>query len=246
MPEMPEFVVQAELATGLPWWCLLVIAALVLVVLILAISLGREKRHNRIGNVDIPRGGAAAVAAEDKADDADAEPAADDDVSDEASAREDTFEEPEVEAGDVDADQADEEPADAPDDAAESPEPPAEDEQAVDAGEGSEAGEPLEQEEPVEASSDASPAQASEQADGNAASEFPDVEVVEKAARAAVNPAVSDDEIFKAVAGSHSRRGQSAFGIDFGFLEEYEEEYERALEEFRRLRTDLDGTGAPR
>ena len=51
-----------------------------------------------------------------------------------------------------------------------------------------------------------------------------------------IDDKAGDAELYKAVGGSHARVTQSAFGIDFGFLEEYEEEYERALAEFRRLR----------
>ena len=51
-----------------------------------------------------------------------------------------------------------------------------------------------------------------------------------------IDDEAGDAELYKAAGGNHARVTQSAFGIDFGFLEEYEEEYERALAEFRRLR----------
>lgn len=50
----------------------------------------------------------------------------------------------------------------------------------------------------------------------------------------------SDDGLLKATGGSHARLGHSAFGVDFGFLEEYEESYEQAVEEFRRFREQME------
>ena len=73
-----------------------------------------------------------------------------------------------------------------------------------------------------------------------AAAETPNAEVERPRTDTHSDLDLLDDEIVKATAGSHVRIGQSPFGIDFGFLEEYEEDYERALEEFRRFRAQLD------
>lgn len=231
MPNMPDFVVQLEQASGLPWWCLLLLAVLALIVIVLAVSLGREKKRNRTGAVDIPRG-AAAVS------------------SDEATKVLEAAEEaPEQVATTEDA-PAEEEPA--ADAAAQEEEPQAEAEEEAPAApvatEAPEAEEPVQHDaedaaapdepadEPAEAGEDA-PQEDEVPAEPGKAPAEPDIEVLEGTPKASENLVdLSDDEILKATGGSHGRFGQSAFGIDFGFLEEYEAEYERALDEFQRLR----------
>lgn len=234
MPNMPDFVVQLEQASGLPWWCLLLLAVLALIVIVLAVSLGREKKRNRTGAVDIPRG-AAAVS------------------SDEATEVLEAAEEAPEQAATTEDAPAEEEPA--ADAAAQEEEPQAEAEEEAPAApvatEAPEAEEPAQQDAEDAAAPDESaeePAEADEAGEdgpqedeapaepGKAAAE-PDIEVLEGTPKASENLVdLSDDEILKATGGSHGRFGQSAFGIDFGFLEEYEAEYEHALDEFQRLR----------
>ena len=81
------------------------------------------------------------------------------------------------------------------------------------------------------------PAESAEPAPAEGAEPHADVEEKDKGT---IEFDLADEEIVKATAGSHGRIGQSAFGIDFGFLEEYEAEYEHALDEFRRLRNKVD------
>ena len=245
MPEMPEFIVQLEQASGLPWWCLLLVAVLALLVIILAVSLSNEKRRNRKARVDIPRGVSAPVAAEAdiEADEpeSDMEGGATGDVPAAGEAAEPVAVDEDVVDASDDADEPepDEAPADEPSaesedgmDAAEDADGPEPD--AVSADESDKAKDALAGDGPV------APAKPKESQDAPAV-----IEVVDDAWRAAATSDLSDEEILKAVSGNHARMGQSAFGIDFGFLEEYESEYEHALEEFRRLRVDLDGKGLP-
>ena len=232
MPDMPEFVVQLEQASGLPWWCLLVLVVLVLIIIVLAASLSRAKRRIRTGAVDIPRGTAAPVAGNEArpenaeedgspalTGDEEPEPPADsENEQDEAPKAE---EEAPATDGDGDVAVVPPEPSEADEDeASESIEPET---PAID-----EADEP--EESPV----------ADDAVD--VASESVQPEVVEEQAEDYYrSPFLDDAEIAKAASGNHSRMGQSAFGIDFGFLEEYEAEYEQALSEFKRLREQADG-----
>ncbi|MDO4400354.1 MAG: hypothetical protein Q4D27_05325 [Coriobacteriia bacterium] len=213
MPQMPEFVLQLEQASGLPWWCLLLLAVLVLIILILAVSLSREKRRNRIGAVDIPRGTTASQAGDKAAAEAAGQFAESEETPDDSG---DVAAEPEPEeAPEVPAeDSAEDEPAEAPA-VEEAAAEPADDLDAA----------------PDDDEFDSIPE------DDSAPETVPEVEVLDESiAEGTASYELEDGDIFKATGGSHSRVGQSAFGIDFGFLEEYEAEYEHALEEFRRLR----------
>lgn len=240
MQEMPEFVIQLEQASGLPWWCLLLIAVMALIIIVLAASLSRAKKRVRAVAVDIPRGAEKAVEASDQV----AEPDGPNDVS--------------VDAEPQDADGAESE--DAPSESAAedeaAPEPEAENPENEDSGAlqdeptGPEAAETeFESESAVAESADDSEAeQAGDTSNDEAVTgpsaevATPKIEVLEEDQKKSGDALdLNDDEILKATAGSHGRIGQSAFGIDFGFLEEYEAEYEQAFNEFRRLRTDLGG-----
>lgn len=242
MSGRPEFVIQLEQASGLPWWCLLLLAVLVLLVIVLSVSLSRARKHARTGTVDIPRGPSEGV---EKPADADAETSGE--AAEEqqetsgvglpgvepeskpaeiAMEEENTLQEP-----DTEQEAPEEEPKE---ELAAVPEPELEfqhepeakpevedDEEAVDEGD-----------------PDASPEEATqpESADGQP-EEAPEAELLTDDFVTGTEFLDLDDfEILKATGGTHSRMGQSAFGIDFGFLEEYEAEYEHALEEFRRLR----------
>ena len=215
MQNMPDFVLQLERMSGLPWWCLLLLAALVLIILILAVSLSREKRRNRVGAVDIPRGTTAPKAEETPAAENAEEPAEHEDAPGDSG----------EDAATVKA-----EPEEASEEAVESP---IEDEPAE---------APVAEEPAVEPADDPDEFQHDDEADAvpaedSASEAVPEVEVLDESiAAGTASYDLEDGEIFKATGGSHSRVGQSAFGIDFGFLEEYEADYEHALEEFRRLR----------
>ena len=236
MTEMPEFVTQLEQASGLPWWCLLLLAVLVLIIIVLAASLSKAKKRARSSAVDIPRGASAAVSGETPADHAESTEGGEEETPNEND-----------DSDDVNADSAsDEAPEEKEPSEVEGVETQAADDEAHDAAVVD--AEPSAVEPVADAGSE--PKNETEPAHANegtpAVPDTPEVEVVEAASKAnSVQYDLDDDEILKAAGGNHSRTGQSAFGIDFGFLEEYESEYEHALEEFRRLRTDLDGNALP-
>ena len=235
MTEMPEFVTQLEQASGLPWWCLLLIAVMALVIIVLAASLSRAKKRVRAVAVDIPRGAEKAVEASasevepDGSNDAsaDADGAESEDAPSESAAEDEAAPEPEAENPEnEDSDALQDEPTEP-----EAAETEFESESAV-----AESADDSEAEQAGDTSND-------EAVTGPSAEvATPKIEVLEEEHKKSGDALdLNDDEILKATAGSHGRIGQSAFGIDFGFLEEYEAEYEQAFNEFRRLRTDLGG-----
>lgn len=243
MQEMPEFVIQLEQASGLPWWCLLLIAVMALIIIVLAASLSRAKKRARVAAVDIPRGGG-------KASEASASKAESDESSDTPV---------DAETHDVDGADGEDVPSESAVEDEAASERGAENPESEDSGVLSdkptepEAGEPEFEDESAEnavaeSADDSATVQAGDAGDDESANEppveatTPKIEVLEADRKKTGDMLdLNDDEILKATAGSHGRIGQSAFGIDFGFLEEYEAEYEQAFNEFRRLRTDLGG-----
>ena len=229
---MPDFVLQLEQASGLPWWCLLLLAALVLVILVLAISLRNARLRAARGPVDIPKAPATGedpLGREAPEDEHEADAKGEEEPEPELASEPMTEPEPAPEPKPVP------EPESAPE-----PEPEPEPEAAPEP-EPAPAPEPADESAPETPSAEngdeepTAPKEDNQAPEPSQAADSP-VEVFEKEARD-LDLNVGDAEIFKATGGSHVRIGQSAFGIDFGFLEEYEAEYEHALEEFRRLRS---------
>ena len=252
MPDMPEIVTQMEQASGLPWWCLLLLAVLVLAIVLLVIALGRERSRAKVAAVNIPKAparGLDPLGAEEPTDEpAEAEEKAESSVS------ENEPDSPAPSEGSVETLSEN-----APEPAEEEPEAEAtapESEMLHDEVE------PTASQTVPDESEAAAPQTVPDELDAAAFQTVPDEseaaapvaeESAEPATPAPVDNAVpetmvlkkgyapidfnlDDDQIIKATGGSHSRVGQSPFGVDFGFLEEYEEEYERALAEFQRLR----------
>ena len=248
MPEMPEFVFQLERASGLPWWCLLLLAVLALIIIVLAVALSRAKKRARVAAANVSRATAGLAkeqtgAVPEQTEEAPAAESADA----AAQAQEDegaTVDAPAIEEQGVQqVDSASDEASESGEGAADAPEAdPAVTEPVSDDSET--APEAVDAEADV---TDSTPKSQADEAmeppnDTPREPESPEVELLEADSKEKAAPSdLADEEIFKATGGSHSRVGQSAFGIDFGFLEEYEEQYERAFEEFRRLRSDLDG-----
>ena len=229
MRDMPEFVVQLEQASGLPWWCLLLLAALVLLVIVLAVALSRANRRAKAVAVDIPKAPVQGESSATEESAAEGDPATEElPVTGESAAEADpgTEEEPATEVNPPAAEPPDsddepvvveEEPATkaAPDTEGPTPEdelPPANRPQPR---------QPERSEESPTSQPEAAPA--SELLEYSFQSEDPALDL-------------SDEELLKAAMGEHVRFSQSPYGIDFGFLEEYEEEYQHALDEFQRLR----------
>ena len=219
---MPEFLTQIEQACGLPWWCVLLLAVLVLIILVLAICLGRARSRAKVAAVKIPT---APATGEDPLGDMEPQfkkvmkmEASDDMPQQEEEALADEPAEPEA----ADDEAAEPEPGEAAE--------PAEAEEPADEEPAPEEAEPEEAAEPESEDDEASEPAAEEQVPSELLEDEPKT----------IDPNVPDDDILKATGGNHMRVGQSPFGIDFGFLEEYEEEYERALQEFRRLRHQND------
>lgn len=288
MAELQQYMYYAEQATGLPGWGVLLVAALALVIVVLAVCLGRARQRIRAtqGAVVIPKAPtsdtatadaptASADSDPDAAEPADGEPIAD-------SAPEDSPEvvpadEEAAPDGDADRSVAEADAAPVADDAggADSgmPERANVDAGRFDAGDSTvspdvvgggmvisgeqtsmapaaadtvEAAVPLSEsavaEDPAISTEAAEPQAEDPETPGagNPEASALMAEVLESASESDdAARGLADEEIVKATGGSHSRIGQSAFGIDFGFLEEYEAEYDHALEEFRRLRGKL-------